>query len=102
METSTTVRHDFGPKNVDKPALVIPCGNIKSFSGSLDDRTTAGTSYINPGKIIPTASFKPSIKYCPPQEAILNETTQKLSYQPYRVEQREKYPWTQKPSYVYE
>lgn len=100
MESSTTVRHDFGPKNVEKPALIIPCGNIRSCTGSLDGRTTAGICYADPGRVIRPASFKPSVKYFPPQELIQNETTQKLSYQPYCVEQRKKYPWASKPSYV--
>lgn len=100
METMTTVRHDYAAKHVEKPEMIIPCGNIRTSSAPLDDRTLARLSYVSPGPIEPVISFKPILKYRLPSQPLPKETTQKLSYQPFVV-QKEFYPWMQKPTYKY-
>lgn len=101
METVTTVRRDYTPKHVEKPEMIIPCGSIRTSSAPLDDRTMTRLSYISPGSIEPAISFKPIIKYCPPNQPLFRETTQKLSYQPFVVDKKELYPWAQKRAYKY-
>ncbi|XP_072760111.1 uncharacterized protein [Anoplolepis gracilipes] len=99
METVTTVRYDYTPKYVEKSEMIIPCGSIRTSSAPLDDRTMTRLSYISPGPVEPAISFKPIIKYCPSNQPLLSETTQKLSYQPFVVDKRELYPWAQKLAY---
>lgn len=101
MESETTVRHDYVAKHVEKPEIIIPCGNIRTSSAPLDNRTMARLSYIHPGPVEPAINFKPILKYRPPSQPLPKETTQKLSYQPYIVHKKEFYPWTQKPTYKY-
>ncbi|XP_012529006.1 stabilizer of axonemal microtubules 1 [Monomorium pharaonis] len=99
METVTTVRHDYGMKHVERPEMIIPCGNIRTSSAPLDDTTMAKMSYVSPGLIEPVISFKPILKYRPSSQALSKETTQKLSYQPFAVVKKEFHPWTQRPVY---
>ncbi|XP_071627854.1 uncharacterized protein [Temnothorax longispinosus] len=99
METVTTVRHDYVVKRVERPEMIIPCGNIRTSSAPLDDRTMAKLSYVSPGPIEPVISFKPILKYRPSSQPLTKETTQKLSYQPFVVVKKEFHPWTQKPTY---
>ncbi|XP_034939771.1 uncharacterized protein [Chelonus insularis] len=99
FETTTTNRVDFIPKYVEKPEIVIPCGNIRTSNAPLDGTTTSGISYIHPGIFKPSESFKPRIKYIPPEEPAVKETTHKLSYQPLPIGVREKYPWAEKHIY---
>lgn len=101
METVTTVRHDYVAKHVERPEMIIPCGNIRTSSDPLDDRTMARLSYVPPGPIEPAISFKPILKYLPSSQPLPKETTQKLSYQPFAIVKKELYPWTQKPTYKY-
>ncbi|XP_029171480.1 uncharacterized protein LOC114940876 [Nylanderia fulva] len=99
METVTTVRHDYMAKHVEKPDMIIPCGSIRTSSAPLDDRTMMRLSYMSPGPIEPAISFKPITKYCPSSQPLFKETTHKLSYQPFVVDKKELYPWTQKGVY---
>ncbi|XP_015610223.1 stabilizer of axonemal microtubules 2 [Cephus cinctus] len=99
MQSTTTTRHDYIPKMIPQPEIIIPCGSIRLSSGMLDTRTTAGLSYLNPGRAEPVPNYKPRMTYCPPSEAIDKNTTQKLSYQPFCVLQKERYPWMRKPIY---
>ncbi|KAG5345436.1 SAXO1 protein, partial [Acromyrmex charruanus] len=99
METVTTVRHDYGAKYIDRPEMIIPCGNIRTSSAPLDDKTMARMSYVPPGPIEPVISFKPILDYCPSSQPIPKKTTQKLSYQPFVVVKKELHPWAQKPMY---
>ncbi|XP_070154736.1 stabilizer of axonemal microtubules 2-like [Polyergus mexicanus] len=99
METVTTVRRDYTPKHIEKPEMIIPCGSIRTSSAPLDDRTMTRLSYISPGSIEPAISFKPIIKYCPSNQPLFRETTQKLSYQPFVLDKKELYPWAQKQTY---
>jgi len=101
METVTTVRHDYVAKHVERPEVIIPCGNIRTSSAPLDDRTMTRLSYVSPGPIKPVISFKPILKYHPSSQPLSKETTQKLSYQPYVVVEKELHSWTQKPTYKY-
>ena len=101
MLCTSTARHDYSPKRAEKPEIIIPCGNIRTSSGILDGRTTAGLSYINPGPIRPATSFKPVVEYRHSEEPVAKDTTQKLSYQPFRVTRKEVYPWATKPRYKY-
>ncbi|XP_011871232.1 PREDICTED: uncharacterized protein LOC105563879 [Vollenhovia emeryi] len=99
METVTTVRQDYVAKRVERPEMIIPCGNIRTSSAPLDDRTLARLSYVSPGPIEPVISFKPILKYRPSSQPLSKETTQNLSYQPFVIVKREFYPWAQKPTY---
>ncbi|XP_012223090.1 stabilizer of axonemal microtubules 2-like [Linepithema humile] len=99
METVTTVRRDYVAKHVERPEVIIPCGNIRTSAAPLDDKTMARLSYMHPGPIEPAISFKPIPKYRPPSLPLPSETTQKLSYQPFAVDKKEFYPWAQKPVY---
>ncbi|XP_076759301.1 uncharacterized protein LOC143428379 [Xylocopa sonorina] len=99
MDSVTTVRQDYPRKHVEKPELIVPCGNIRLSSGKLEANTTTKFSYVDPGATEPTVNFKPISVYCPPSEPIPHDTTQKLSYQPVRIEEREACPWQQKPIY---
>ncbi|XP_012172294.2 stabilizer of axonemal microtubules 1 [Bombus terrestris] len=99
MESVTTIRQDYPRKYVDKPEIIIPCGNIRLSSGKLDASTTAKLSYADPGCTEPTLNFKPIAIYYPPSEPILTDTTQKLSYQPVHIPERDTYSWQQKPIY---
>ncbi|XP_076240532.1 uncharacterized protein LOC143183041 [Calliopsis andreniformis] len=99
MECITTVRQDYARKYIEKPDLIVPCGNIRLSSGKLEGSTTAKLSYVDPGPTEPTANFKPIRIYCPPSEPLLDDTTQKLSYQPLQVPQKEVCPWQLKPTY---
>jgi len=101
METMTTVRHDYGAKYVDRPEMIIPCGNIRTSLAPLEDKTMARLSYVSPGPIEPVISFKPILEYRPSSQPFLKETTQKLSYQPFVVVKKEFHPWAQKPMYKY-
>lgn len=101
METVTTVRRDYTPKHVEKPEMIIPCGSIRTSSAPLDDKTMMRLSYISPGAVEPVINFKPIIKYCPSNQPLLSETTQKLSYQPFIVDKKEPHPWMQKHTYKY-
>lgn len=64
MQCLTTNRHDFVPKLVPRPDLVIPCDNIRSSDQPIEDRTTATLSYMNPGPVEPVTSYKPLSQYC--------------------------------------
>ncbi|XP_012283290.1 stabilizer of axonemal microtubules 1 [Orussus abietinus] len=99
MQSVTTNRHDYVPKNVPRAETVVPCGNIRSSTGPLDGRTTMGLSFMDPGPLEPTISFKPVLKYQPPAQPYAKDTTQKLSYQPFKVDKRERYPWFEKAPY---
>ncbi|XP_015116210.1 uncharacterized protein LOC107040587 [Diachasma alloeum] len=100
MQTMTTVKQDFCEKYIDKPQLIIPCGNIRTPSARFDGGTTSGCSYMAPRRIEQIQSFKPVNRYCEPEVRLSDETTSKLSYQPVEVLQREVYPWAQKAKYV--
>ncbi|XP_048504799.1 stabilizer of axonemal microtubules 2-like [Athalia rosae] len=99
MQCTTTARHDYVPKYVQRMDLLKPCNNIRTSTGVLEDKTTAGLSYMNPGPTGPVVSYKPQGRYRPPEKSIEKHTTQKLSYQPFRVEKKEIYPWKLKPVY---
>lgn len=101
MESVTTVRQDYSHKYMEKPEIIIPCGNIRLSSGKLDAHTTAKLSYADPGCTELTINFKPIVIYCPPSEPILHDTTQKLSYQPVHIGEKDTYFWQQKPIYKY-
>lgn len=101
IDSVTTVRHDFSQKHVEKAKAIVPCGNIRLSTGKLEASTTAKLSYGDPGPTEPTITFKPMRIYCPPSEPIPHVTTQKLSYQPVCIEEKEIHPWQQKPSYMY-
>lgn len=102
METVTTIRRDYGTKYIKRPEMIIPCGNICASSLPLEDRTTTKLSYIQPGPVQPTVTFKPIFKYRLPNQRFSKETTQKLSYQPFIIDKTgESYPWMQKPLYRY-
>lgn len=102
MQTTTTVKEDFGPKYVEKPEIIIPCANLRSCSGPLDGQTTSGMAFVHPGNSKPPRSFKPSTIYHRPQEPTSGETTHMLSYLPYAIPPKEKHPWALKPAYKYE
>ncbi|KOC59181.1 Protein FAM154B [Habropoda laboriosa] len=99
MDNVTTIRHDYQRKYVEKPEMIMPCGNIRVSSGQLDASTTAKLSYVDPGPTEPTINFKPITAYCPPSEPIFDDTTHKLSYQPVCIEAKDTCPWQQKPTY---
>ncbi|XP_015432427.1 PREDICTED: stabilizer of axonemal microtubules 2-like [Dufourea novaeangliae] len=99
MECMTTVRNDYARKHVERPEIVVPCGHIRLSTGKLDASTTAKLSYANPGHTEPTINFKPIRAYCPPNEPVCHQTTQKLSYQPVQVPEKESCPWQMKPTY---
>lgn len=99
MENITTIRHDYMAKHVERPDAIVPCGNIRTSSAPLESRTMARMSYGPPGPTEAAANFKPILRYRPPSQALANETTQKLSYQPFVVDKRESYPWAKKPTY---
>ncbi|XP_012147017.1 uncharacterized protein LOC105663346 [Megachile rotundata] len=99
MDNVTTVRHDYAQKHVEKSKAIVPCGNIRLSTGKLEANTTAKLSYVDPGPTEPTVNFKPMRIYCPPSEPIPHDTTQKLSYQPVCIEEKETHPWQQKPIY---
>ncbi|XP_054008780.1 stabilizer of axonemal microtubules 1-like [Hylaeus anthracinus] len=99
MECITTVRQDYARKHIDKPEMVIPCGHIRLSGGKLDASTTAKLSYMDPGPTEPVMNFKPIRVYCPPSEPIHHDTTQKLSYQPVDVQEKETCLWQLKPTY---
>lgn len=101
LESITTTQYDYMPKYAEKLSMIIPCGNIRTSSGPLDANTTTGLSYVNPGILKPPTSFKPITKYCRPSYSISKDTTQKLSYQPFSITKKEKFPWAQKPLYKY-
>lgn len=101
MDSVTTARQDYSRKYVEKPDIIFPCGNIRLSTGKLDGSTTAKLSYVDPGPTEPTMNFRPIRVYCPPSEPVPHDTTQKLSYQPVRVEERDVCPWQQKPIYKY-
>lgn len=99
MQCVTTARHDYVPKYVPKMDSFVPCNNIRTSRGILEDKTTAGLSYMNPGPAEPVTSYKPVGCYRPPKQGLEKNTTQKLSYQPFRVEKKEIYPWKLKEAY---
>ncbi|XP_046750347.1 stabilizer of axonemal microtubules 2-like [Diprion similis] len=101
MQCITTARHDYVPKYVPRMDLFVPCNNIRTSKGVLDDKTTAALSYMNPGPVEPVVNYKPEGQYCPPEKSIEKYTTQKLSYQPFRVPRKEIYPWKLKQAYKY-
>lgn len=101
MECMSTAKHDFVGKYVPKPEVIIPCGNIRMCNGPFEGVTTAGMSYVDPGPTDPVTSFKPQRIYRPSDEPAPKDTTQKLSFQPFRLPEKEIYPWTQKAVYRY-
>ena len=101
MEFVSTAKHDFVEKYAPKPEIIIPCGNIRTSNGPLEGLTTAGMSYVNPGPVEPVSSFKPKRIYRPSDDPAPKDTTQKLSFQPFRLPEKEIYPWAQKAVYRY-
>lgn len=99
MQCVTTARHDYVPKYVPRMDSFVPCNNIRTSTGVLEDKTTAGLSFMNPGPVEPVINYKPERRYCPPEKSVEKVTTQKLSYQPFRVGKKESYPWKLKQSY---
>lgn len=63
IQTETTNRHDFVPKTITPPKLIIPCNNIRIPGDPIVDKTTTGLSYIHPGQLEPVQSFKPISHY---------------------------------------
>ena len=64
MQLETTNRRDFVSKSVPRPEVIIPCDNIRSsHDAPLEGHTTTALSYMNPGPILPTPSFKPQAQY---------------------------------------
>lgn len=101
LESTTTTKCDYVPKYTEKLDMIIPCGNIRISASPLDANTTMGLSYVNPGIIEPATSFKPVTKYHQPSHSVSKDTTHKLSYQPFAVSKKEKFPWAQKSVYKY-
>lgn len=99
MQGESTTQGDFTPKKAEKVQISIPCGNIKPICTSMESRTTARMSYVNPGVLGKTMNMKPAINYCPPTDPIESVTVQKMSYQPAAIGQRVVYPWQIKPKY---
>ncbi|XP_076229233.1 uncharacterized protein LOC116431460 [Nomia melanderi] len=99
MDCVTTVRQDFAEKHIDRPEVIVPCGHIRLSTGKVDADTTARLSYADPGSTERTVNFKPIRVYRVPSEPVHHETTQKLSYQPVPVPERESCPWRVKPTY---
>ncbi|XP_043289025.1 stabilizer of axonemal microtubules 2-like [Venturia canescens] len=100
MDCISEARQAYSAKTIrERPEIIIPCGNIRTSSGALDASTTSGLSYLNPGFVHRTPSFKPTLRYSPPKEPTAKDTTSKLSYQPLPVARRETYPWAMKPVY---
>lgn len=79
----------------------MPCGQIRLSVGKLDADTTAKLSYVDPGPTEPLTNFKPISVYRPPSEPIHHDTTQKLSYRPCNVPEKETRPWQLRPTYRY-
>lgn len=101
LESVTTTKGDYIPKYTEKLDMIVPCGNIRISASPLDTNTTAGLSYVNPGVTEPVTSFKPVIRYHQPSHSVSKDTTHKLSYQPFAVSKKEKFPWAQKSIYKY-
>ncbi|XP_076166242.1 uncharacterized protein LOC143146116 [Ptiloglossa arizonensis] len=99
IESVTTVRQDYARKHVEKPEAIMPCGQIRLSVGKLDADTTAKLSYVDPGPTEPLTNFKPISVYRPPSEPIHHDTTQKLSYRPCNVPEKETRPWQLRPTY---
>ncbi|KAF7379930.1 hypothetical protein HZH68_016878 [Vespula germanica] len=99
LESVTTTKGDYIPKYTEKLDMIVPCGNIRISASPLDTNTTAGLSYVNPGVTEPVTSFKPVIRYHQPSHSVSKDTTHKLSYQPFAVSKKEKFPWAQKSIY---
>lgn len=99
IESVTTARQDFSPKCTERPELILPCGNIRTSKCPLERSTTMNRSYPKPKATEPVLSFKPQLKYYPPTEPAPTDTTQKLSYPPFRLSKKESYPWAQKSVY---
>lgn len=101
MENLTTTRIGFTPKSAKKREQIIPSGQIRLSTGRIDNETTTGISYMNPGPAQPTFNYKPIGSYCPSSEPISSETTSKLSYPPLRIPLKENYIWAKTPTYKY-
>ncbi|XP_015178122.1 PREDICTED: stabilizer of axonemal microtubules 2-like [Polistes dominula] len=99
FESATTTKCDYIPKYTEKLDMIIPCGSIRISGSPLDANTTSALSYVNPGVVQPVTSFKPITKYQRPSHSVSKDTTQKLSYQPFAVGKKEKFPWAQKATY---
>ncbi|KAG7200485.1 hypothetical protein KM043_001051 [Ampulex compressa] len=87
MENVTTTRRDYIPKYMQRPEMILPCKNIAVSSSPFDSSTTTRLSYMPHEPVEPTVNFKPILKYCPPSQPMLKDTTQKLSFQPLCVKE---------------
>lgn len=101
MESMTTIRHDYIAKYGERPEAILPCSSIRTSSAPLESKTMTKMSYMAPGPTEPTISYKPIRRYQPPSQPLPDETTQKLSFQPFALDKKETYPWAKKPTYTY-
>lgn len=63
MQSETTTRHEYAVKVTSRPALIIPCDNIRTVDVPLATDTTTGLSYIKPDAIKRVHSYKPVMQY---------------------------------------
>ncbi|OXU28244.1 hypothetical protein TSAR_010770 [Trichomalopsis sarcophagae] len=99
MQNVTTNQLEFTPKFVRRPDVVVPCGHIRTAEQPLEAATTTALSYVNPGPATHVPNYKPTLKYCKPEEKIEAETVNKLSYREWSIGPKEQLPWAQKGKY---
>ncbi|XP_061498453.1 stabilizer of axonemal microtubules 1 isoform X2 [Anopheles gambiae] len=100
MQEVTTQRHDFVCKGQAKRDPIVPQGSLKMPTGRVESATVNRLSYpANKENIVPTKSCKPILVYKRPEEPMESDTTQKLSYMPVCLPQKEHYPWAQRARY---
>ncbi|XP_063695807.1 stabilizer of axonemal microtubules 1 [Culicoides brevitarsis] len=98
IQTLTSHRHDFSSKPLIKLEPIIPKNSIELPKSPFEKNTTMRLSYQrnNPECYSMLKSFKPIQQYEKPQMVMDSLTTQKLSFLPLSIAQKQKKDWKPK------
>ncbi|XP_034231285.1 uncharacterized protein LOC117639578 isoform X2 [Thrips palmi] len=82
MARVTTTRHDYTAKGAEKPPIIVPEGEIKISCKPLEDKTTAGMSFVEPdlSRFERQKSYAPARRYNPSQAPFDSTTVARLSF----------------------
>ncbi|XP_052121988.1 uncharacterized protein LOC113201883 [Frankliniella occidentalis] len=82
MSRTTTTRHDYTAKGAEKPAIIVPDGEIKISSRPLEGKTTAAMSFLEPdlSRFERQKSYAPARCYNPSRAPFDGTTVARMSY----------------------
>ncbi|KAL1122684.1 hypothetical protein AAG570_003011 [Ranatra chinensis] len=102
MQELTTHKHDYTPKPIDTSPVIVNPPSIGLSSAPMERNSVMSMSYKCPdyNSFEPATSYKPLTRYLPPESPVDDSTTQKLSYMPWKPQQKPDMPWARRYSYV--